>query len=541
MIDEKQYILPQDLSSGRAIKDLLNSASLSNICVLSKSASRPKEYQRVTLVIACGDAGQAVTALTECDLPEYTPVLVLGTEEKLPSAFAGQNRARLTDYLPVPVSTELLLHRILLLTRIQRIAAEHHANTTTLSQQLNLLYTRDGLTGLFNRRHLKARLSEILATARQENEELSLLIINIDHFSNVNTTSGLDFGDFILNEMAARLTRTLREDDSCYRYSGEEFIIIFPGTGLEYTRQAANRIRAACSEKPFSNGHNSAGITVSIGIASLKAHQPDTPDKFIFMAENALFEAKARGRDRICTYCQEDAESSVPKPNPMAFLKDKLGRILNSSRSSALSSLELLAKNVAGPEHKTHIASVSKYIALLCSHLGLPEKNIQTFHNSVTLYNCFRALLHNDILTKPAKLTAKERQIFEDLPFKLTEITDMFDFFGDERSLLLNFNERYDGTGYPNGLQGDEIPLGARIFHIVDAVAAMDAERPFRKKLQPMDIIIELKRGAGTQFDPFLLLQLLTVIEKNGLIEIDPGFLIQTRQDIMKSFTQHRQ
>lgn len=540
MIDEKQYILPQDLRSGRAIQEVINNARLSNICVLSESGNQPREYQRVTLVIACGNAAQTATALAAADLPEYTPVLVLDTDEKLPAALAGRNTARLTDYLPVPVATELLLYKILLLTRIQRLAAEHYANTTTLSQQLNLLYTRDGLTGLYNRRHLTSRLSEILTTARQEDEELSLLIINIDHFSNVNTSSGLDFGDFILNEMAARLTRTLGENDSCYRYSGEEFIIIFPGADLQYTLQAAGRLRAACSEKPFSDGYNNAAITVSIGIASLKAHQPDTPDKFIFMAENALFEAKARGRDCVCTYCPEETGSNVLKPSPMAFLKDKLGRILNSSRSSALSSLELLAKNVAGPEHKTHIASVSNYISLLCTHLGLPEKNIQTFHNSVTLYNCFRALLHNDILTKPAKLTAKERRIFEDLPFKLTEITDMFDFFGDERSLLLNFNERYDGTGYPDGLQGDEIPLGARIFHIVDAVAAMNAERPFRKKLQPVDIINELKRGAGTQFDPFLLLQLLTVIEKNGLIEIDPGFLIQTRQDIMKSFTQHR-
>lgn len=540
MIDEKQYILPQDLNSGVAIRELVDKASLSNIWVLAESGNQPEEYQRTTLVVACGSSVQAAKMLTEKGIPDYTPVLVLGTDEQLPTALVTEATARLADYLPVPVSKELLLHRIVLLTRIQRLAAEHYANTTTLSEQLNLLYTRDGLTGLYNRRQLTTRLSQILTTARQKDEQLSLLIINIDHFSSINNTSGLDFGDFILNEMAARLTRTIRENDSCYRYSGEEFIIIFPEADLECTRQAADRLSTVCSENPFNDGHNTASITVSIGIASLKDHQPDNPDKFIFMAENALFEAKAKGRNQVCIYSPLDDHGDLPQRNPLAFLKDKLERILSSTRSSAISSLELLAKNVAGTAHKTHIASVSNYISLLGSHLGLPDKNIKTFHNAVTLYNCFRALLHNDLLTKPARLTSEERKTFEDLPFKLAEISDMFDHFGDERSLLLNFNERYDGTGYPDGLKGDEIPLGARIFHIVDAVAAMDAERPFRKKLQPIDIINELKRGAGTQFDPFLLLQLLTVIEKNGLIDIDPGFLIQTRQDIMKSFTQHR-
>ncbi|MFW2368717.1 MAG: diguanylate cyclase [Desulforhopalus sp.] len=540
MINENHYILPQDLRSGRAVKELVNISCLSNICVLTEEASKPEEYQRATLVIACGDATHAATVLDENKVPEHTPILILGTDDRPPNAVVGQDSARLTDYLSVPVSAELLLHRISLLTQVQRLAAEHYANTTTLSQQLNLLYTRDGLTGLYNRRHLTIQLSDILATAREKGDELSLLILNIDNFSDINNASGLDFGDFILNEIAVRLTRALRGRDSCYRYSGEEFIVIFPQADLDYTTKVADRLSTACSEKPFSDGSNTVSITVSIGVSSLQPHKPDTPDKFIFMAENALFEAKAEGRNQIRIYSPQYNESNLSQRNPLAFLKDKLDRILNTTRTTAISSLEMLAKNVAGSEHKTHIASVSNYISLLGSHLGLPDKNIKTFHNAVTLYNCFRALLHNDILSKPARLTTEERKIFEDLPFKLAEISDMFDHFGDERSLLLSFNERYDGTGYPDGLKGDEIPLGSRIFHIVDAVAAMDAERPFRRKLLPQEIINELKRGAGTQFDPFLLLQILTVIEKNGLIDIDPGFLIQTRQDIMKSFTQHR-
>lgn len=540
MTDEKKYVDARDIATTQSLVELVRLADVPNICVLSDRSTLPEEYQRATLTVASGDPGHVATQLRRNSVPDHTPLLFLGTDTALPRPLVEAARARLLDYLRVPVSMELFLHRLSLLTRVQRIAAEHHANTTTLSQQLNLLYTRDGLTGLYNRRHLTTRLSEILPNALARREELSMLIINIDYFSNVNASSGLEFGDLILNEMAARLTRSTRKIDTCYRFSGEEFIVIMPDANLQFALDSAQKISAACTEKPYSDGVRALSITVSIGIASLKEHYPETPDKFIFMAENALFSAKAEGRNRVRCYTPQDIQSASPQLRPLAFLKDKLNRILNQTRSSAISSLQVLAKNVAGSEHKTHIASVSQYLTLLGTQLGLPDKHMQTFHNSVTLYNSFRALLHNDLMAKPGKLSRDERKIIEDLPFKLSELTDMFDYFAEERSILLSFNERFDGTGYPDGLKGDEIPLGARIFAIVDALAAMNSERPYRRKLLPDEIIKELKQGAGRQFDPFLVLQVLTIIENNRLFRLDSDYLDQTRQDLLNSFPQFR-
>ena len=533
MTDEKKQILPQDLKAVEIIKEFLLLAHPSTLVIFPGMAVRPEEYQRATLVIALSDSDHATMLTVEKELPEYTPILFLGTEDRPPIACVSNATARVIDYLRVPVSKEIFYHRISLLTQVRRIS-------TTSSYQLNQHSTRDALTGLYNRRYLTSRLSEIFSSARESEKELSLLIMHIDDFSYVNNSLGLEFGDYIFNQLSARLTQAIRDIDTCYRFSGEEIIVLLPEASLHYAMETAQKIKEACSGKPFNDGVNSALLTVSIGIASLQVHQPDNPDKFIFMVEKALFEAKAGGRNRICLYTHQDMQKDIPQFSPLAFLKDKLGRILNKTKSSAISSLETLAKNVAGPEHKTQIASVSHYILLLGSHIGLPEKHIETFHNSVILYNCFRALLHNDLLAKPDKLTGDERDIMEDFPFKLADLTEMFDYLADERSLLLSFNERYNGTGYPDGLKGDEIPLGARLFHIVDAVAAMNSDRPFRKKLSPKEIIKELKQGAGRQFDPFLMLQILTVIEQNGLLDIDPEFLIQTRQDIMNSFTQHR-
>ena len=107
-----------------------------------------------------------------------------------------------------------------------------------------------------------------------------------------------------------------------------------------------------------------------------------------------------------------------------------------------------------------------------------------------------------------------------DFPYKLAEITEMFDYFAHERAILLYHGERFDGSGYPDGLQGDEIPLGARIFALVDALAAMKEDRPHRSRLEPEKILKELVLGAGNQFDPQLVARILEIIRDHHLLDL---------------------
>lgn len=533
MADEIRQILPQDLETDKTIKEILQRNYPSTLFVFSGMTLQPEEYQRATLVIALAHIDNVKTLTAEKNIPEHTPILFLGTEDRLPIACVENTTTRLIDYLRVPVSKELFLHKVSLLSQVQRI-------TRTSSQQLSQLKDRDGQTSLYNRHHLASRLSEIFFSTLENESELSILMLNVGDFGDLCTLLGFEFVNYILNQLSTRLSRTIRDIDTCYWLSGGEFIVILPDADLQFAMDTAEKINEACADSPFSDGSNTTSIAVSIGVASLQAHRPDNPSKLIYMAEKALFEAKTEGQNCICSYTDKNIKNNAPQPNPLTFLHDKLDRIIKKARSSALFSIENLAENIAGSDHKVQIALVSHYISLFCSHFGIPTKHIQLFHNSIILYNCFRALLHSDLLAKPDELTLAERKIIEDYPFKLAELSDMLDYFSDERSLLLSFNERYDGTGFPDGLKSEEIPLGTRLFHIVDAVAAMNSDRPYRSKLVPKEIIIELKKGAGKQFDPFLVLQFLIVIEKNGLIDIDPGFLIQTRQDIMNSFIQHR-
>lgn len=440
----------------------------------------------------------------------------------------------LVDLVELPISQEILEQKLGFLKNVYALAREHKAQLESHNKQLDFIYRYDSLTGLRNRREFTTDLKREMLLAADEDEDLTLFIFNIDLFNDLNKRLGLEFGDFVLNEMGARLTSTLKGPARCYRYSTEDFAALLPGSGLQEAEKLATRLLEACSEKPFCDTDHSVSLTLSLGMATYREHQPKDHEKFLFMAESALFNAKATGRDRAVVYLQNSPATRADQVNPLHFLKSKLSRILDKTRTSAITSLQHLAKSVAGTEHKKHVDQVVSYTDLLSEEMRLPKQLRQTFHNSITLYTSFRFLLHNDLLTKPGSLTREEWQIIEDLPFKIKELTDMFDYFGDERELLVCQGENYDGSGYPDGLKGNEIPIGARILKIVDSLAAMNGDRPYRRRLTPEEIIRELYHGAGKQFDPFLVLQTLSIIGKHKLLEVDPEYLAATERDLQE-------
>ncbi|MEE4135377.1 MAG: diguanylate cyclase [Desulforhopalus sp.] len=469
------------------------------------------------------------------ELVQHIPVLLLGTSTSPPQLSMPGEPHRLIDYLTMPTTTALFRHRLHLLSRIQQISAENQTYTDTISLQLNALYSRDSLTGLLNRHQLTQKLPVAFARALNRQEDLALLLVNIDYFNSINKAMGLSFGDLILNEMAARLTQSVAATVTCYRFSSEDFIVLLPDTDHQSAQSVAEQLNRACTGKPFSDGLRSKRITVSMGLATLRTHHPSDHEQLLAMAETALFAAKAEGRNRISSYLPLATEGNPPGDGKH-FLKDNLNRIFEKTRSSTISSLELLARSVAGPEYQAHVDSISSYANLLGEHLGLPEHHLQTFHNSIALYSSLRFLLHNDLIAKPGALTERERHIVEGLPYKISELTDIFHYFQEEKQVIENHTEHYDGRGYPRGLEAEEIPLGARIFNIVKSLAAMTGKRPHRQPLPPSEILQELTKQAGKQFDPMLVWHMISVIEKNTLLEVPTQLIDRIRCDLLASF-----
>lgn len=491
-------------------------------------------FPQLSLIVVSENRSDLSELLSSDEIPKYLPILIIGTAASPLDEILKQRTFRIIDYLREPFSAEYFLFKLQMLEHLRNLGEEHFRNIKTHNDFLDRLSTRDGLTGLYNRRQLTKILHDELIKAHENSGDLSLLILDIDYFNEINKTAGHSFGDSVLNEMSARLTKATRQEDICFRFSGEDFVILMPGADIDQAHKTAEKLRLACASKLFSNGQVKKHVTVSIGLASFCRHHPESQDELITMAETALYMAKAEGRNRCNIFSPLEANRYSAEKN-LASLKVTIARILDKTRNSAISSLQLLAKDLAGAEHRDHIQNVSHYINLLGDRLGLPISLIKTFQNAITLNTSIRFLLHNDIISKEKKFSRDDRKKMDEFPYKLAEITEVFDYFSNERAILLYHGEHYDGSGFPEGLKGEEIPLGARIFNIVDSLAAMNSDRPFRRRLKPKAIIEELNTQAGKQFDPFLVLKIFDIIQENNLLDLDKSFMDSMRAELLNN------
>ncbi len=159
---------------------------------------------------------------------------------------------------------------------------------------------KDGLTGLFNRKHTDERLDAELAYAMRHSTPLSIAMIDIDHFKRVNDTHGHPAGDAVLRFAATSMLQTLRATDVLGRYGGEEFLVIARGANLEEARLMAERLRVKLASTPIAFDDTAIAITASLGIASVACcSKPVSRDALVALADERLYRAKAAGRNQV--------------------------------------------------------------------------------------------------------------------------------------------------------------------------------------------------------------------------------------------------
>jgi diguanylate cyclase (GGDEF)-like protein len=160
----------------------------------------------------------------------------------------------------------------------------------------------DTLTSLFNRRHFEERLSAETQKAFESESNLSMIMVDIDHFKKVNDTFGHDGGDKVLREIASLLKNSVRQHDTVARYGGEEFVLLLPGAPLDPTNMVAERIRRSVENTSFDMGQTQIHITISLGISNFPIHRMKSKEELVKMADLALYEAKEGGRNRVCIF-----------------------------------------------------------------------------------------------------------------------------------------------------------------------------------------------------------------------------------------------
>ncbi len=365
----------------------------------------------------------------------------------------------------------------------------------------------DGLTGLYNHRHFHERLDHEIARGSRFGTTFSLIMLDIDLFKAFNDIHGHLAGDEILRRIAICIQTSIRSLDIAFRYGGEEFTIILPEARLDDAHKVAERIRKTIAARTSSTA---PPITASIGVANwpidgvMKA-------EIISCADAALYRAKQTGRNRTCL------SSDVVKPaTPLVSVELE-------ARSRALSIIYALAATVDAKDHYTygHSRKVSDYAVAMSEAMGLSQERIDIIRAAGLLHDIGKVGIPDSILNKKGTLSDEEWGLIKDHPKLGVEILRHVIDLVNCLPVILHHHERYDGTGYPAGLKGDNIPLEARILAVADAFDAITSPRPYREQLPSQQAFDELRRCVGTQFDPKVIEVFFKVVTPASLKRLE--------------------
>jgi len=262
------------------------------------------------------DAGETVADLDEATaglLEGAGPVSADTADQAPPAMFADAARA---SWLALPLRTREKPVGVVFVSadRAGAYGESHREIAAVLAGQGMIAYENamlfarveqlaltDGLTGLFNRRHFFHLADREIATARRRGTPLTALMLDIDHFKKINDTCGHPVGDQVIVAVAERLSRTIRKSDLLGRYGGEEFVIFLPDTADEGAQILAERVRVALAERPVETDAGPLTVTASIGLALYEATDTE-PGTLLARADEALYQAKQGGRNRVANY-----------------------------------------------------------------------------------------------------------------------------------------------------------------------------------------------------------------------------------------------
>jgi diguanylate cyclase (GGDEF)-like protein/putative nucleotidyltransferase with HDIG domain len=363
-------------------------------------------------------------------------------------------------------------------------------NAQLYSQAMTWAIT-DGLTRLYNHRYMHECLDKEIARGTRFGSTFSIIMIDLDFFKTYNDTYGHLAGDDVLTGIGKCIQASIRNVDIAFRYGGEEFAVILPETTTEGAYLVAERIREKIEQKVF-NGRSF--ITASLGIASWPTDGV-TKEQLLVSADKALYAAKATGRNRTCAPYDENKQELVSAD------------AVSETQRIAISMIFALAATVDAKDHYTygHSRKVSQYAVAIAQSMNLPPEKIAVIRTAGLLHDIGKIGIPDSILNKDGTLDEQEWRQIKAHPEMGVEILRYVAELAESLPIILNHHEHYDGSGYPSGLKGNEIPLEARLLSVADAYDAMTSLRPYHNQRSSQEAIDELRRCAGTTFDPELV------------------------------------
>jgi diguanylate cyclase (GGDEF)-like protein len=384
-----------------------------------------------------------------------------------------------------------------------RLSRAINAISTSLAATTDAA-TIDKLTGVSNRQSLLAHLFNEVERANRYERPLSVAFVDIDHFKAVNDTYGHSTGDIVLRSVAQTLKANLRATDMVGRYGGEEFMLVLTETDVEEGAILAEKVRNLVARETFNvEGNPALSVTISIGIAGGMGRALVT-DTLARDADAAMYSAKSLGRNQTYIFAEPNEDARVPRAPISATGRARaveIGRVAREAATASLTSVISSRAHYAGQPS----ALIASIVVAMAASLDLPDAEVDRIRVAALLHDVGKIAVPQEILDKPAALTSTEWRSVVQHPRIGQVILEQAAALKDAVPIILHHHERYAGHGYPFGLRGNDIPLGARIVAIADAYDAMIHDRPYKRAMSHDMAIMELRRHSGTQFDPQLV------------------------------------
>ena len=378
------------------------------------------------------------------------------------------------------------------------------------NERLKKLLLTDAHTGLYNHRYLEQVIEAEFHRAKRSAHPLSVIMMDLDYFKSINDVYGHQFGDLVLKQFARRLKMIMRKYDIIIRSGGEEFIIVSPDMGLAQSLNTAQRILESVSASSFGDRKHAVKLKLSLAAVSYPEDGAARGSGLVNLADKVLGKAKEFGGNRV--YSSLDlknikypaGEKKNNKALNIKLLQGKIEKLTKRSNQGLVEAIFAFAKTIELKDHYTgeHVEETVRFVTEICNKLGLPREEIEMIKQGAALHDLGKIGISEKILLKKSKLTRSEFEQIKKHPQIGADILRPIHFLRNIIPLVFYHHEKWDGTGYPSGIKGEEIPIGARIIAIADVYQALTSDRPYRKAYPRQKAMRILKAGAGSQFDP---------------------------------------
>jgi diguanylate cyclase (GGDEF)-like protein/putative nucleotidyltransferase with HDIG domain len=366
----------------------------------------------------------------------------------------------------------------------------------------------DGLTGLYNHRHFQENLAKAIVASNIAKQPLSLVVFDLDNFSNINNMKGHLFGDKVLETIGDSVKDLIRYNDEAFRIGGDEFAIIMPNTNPDVATAVAENIKAGIL-RTVSFLVVNLSFTVSMGISCYPTIAK-SKEQLFNTADGALYWIKYNGKNDILVFDPDVVESLSADERARKAESQLFMEMVNS-----------LAETVDAKDSYTmqHSKNVSEMAGNIARAAGFSEEAVRKIEAAGILHDIGKIGVPDNILNKPGRLTNDEMLIIRNHPVTSSHIIESTSL-KDLAQIIRAHHERWDGMGYPDGLKGNEIPVESRILALADTFDAMTTDRPYRKGCSIDEAVAEVKKCAGSQFDPEFAQTFVSMFSENSSLSI---------------------